>query len=93
VNLAALRGQFQMVRAAVGDIRGCAAAIAVFQDFARAVDRHLVHLRGANQVALGQRTGITQHRHDPPFRDLEPELHTIFVGNGLAHRTEVIAMR
>ena len=86
IERAPRRGQFQMVRTSVGLVRLARDKLAVGQCLGGAIDRHLVHPRRGDQFALGQRSPFAEHRHQPPFGDLQAKAALIFGGNPARYR-------
>src|SRR3546814_4671490 len=70
-----------MMRAPVGLMRLARDQVAIGERLGSAIDRHLVHARRGDQLALRLRLPLTEHRHQPPFGNLEPKAILIFGGD------------
>src|SRR3546814_16763544 len=70
-----------MMRSPVGVMRLARDQLAIGERLGGAIDRHLVHARRGDQLALRLRLPLTEHRHQPPFGNLEPKAILIFGGD------------
>src|SRR3546814_17762825 len=78
-----------MMRAPVGLMRLARDQLAIGERLGGAIDRHLVHARRGDQLALRLRLPLTEHRHKPPFGNLEPKAILIFGGAPARDRQSV----